>query len=65
VNVGGELTPGVEPNKAKARVVAAGTEAMRSSGSELSSGTGHGGALWREWQSEGEGGGEQGEQRGE
>jgi hypothetical protein len=44
-NVGGKLAPGMEPDKANAMVVAAGAEAMRSSGSELNSKAGHGGAL--------------------
>jgi hypothetical protein len=63
-NVGGKLAPGMEPDKANAMVVAAGAEAMRSSGSELSSKAGHGGALWREWQSEGERGESEWELRG-
>jgi hypothetical protein len=55
-NVSGELAPGMEPDKAKAMVVAG--------GSELSSKAGHGGALWREWQSEGERGESEWELRG-
>jgi hypothetical protein len=64
MSVGGELAPGMEPDKAKEMVVVAGAKAMCNSGSELSSKAGHGGALRREWQSEGERGESEWELRG-